>query len=171
MTLQSIATLIDDETPLDSPATSPRNYLATAAWLKACGKEPSPEGLSTQIGCHFEEMAEFMDSVSIESNTGLAATTLNEISAVLKAVATTLKLGNAKALIYDREGALDALCDTEVTGNGVAYMAGFKKTLADADVIASLWAKLNEDGTPVILPGGKIGKRPGWCAPDLTGYV
>lgn len=70
----------------------------------------------------------------------------------------------------DRIEALDALCDSEVTGNGVAYLAGFDKQGADMAVLASNDAKLI-DGKPVILPGGKIGKPDGWKAPDLSGFV
>lgn len=70
----------------------------------------------------------------------------------------------------DRIEALDALCDSEVTGNGVAYLAGFDKRGADLAVLASNDAKL-VDGKPVILPGGKIGKPPNWQAPDLSGFV
>jgi hypothetical protein len=69
-----------------------------------------------------------------------------------------------------RIDALDALCDTEVTGNGLAYMMGFDKPTADALVLDSNDAKL-VDGKPVILEGGKIGKPEGWKAPDLRGCV
>ena len=53
--------------------------------------------------------------------------------------------------------------------NGVAYLAGFKKTEADRRVIESNYSKFNEDGTPVILDGGKIGKSARYTPPDLTG--
>ena len=65
---------------------------------------------------------------------------------------------------------LDALCDREVTGNGVAYIAGFDKDAADQAVLASNESKL-EDGKPVILPGGKIGKGKHYAAPDLRAFV
>lgn len=56
--------------------------------------------------------------------------------------------------------ALDALCDMELTGNGIAYLAGFNKVDADQAVLDSNDAKL-VDGKPVILPSGKIGKPEG----------
>jgi len=150
------------------------NYHSTAEWLKAAGKEPGPEALSVQVGCHLEEFAEFLDCLSLESNTGLTAVTTNEVAAVLKALATNLKRGSVKTVIHDREAALDALCDSEVTGNGVAYLAGLNKPAADAAVLASNWDKFEWVGgerKPVILPGGKIGKREGWVAPDLSRFV
>ena len=145
-------------------------HIATAAWLEACGKTPFDEAaLSCQIGCHIEEFAEFLRAVYIESNTGITSTAMQELAAHLEGCANVLKSGHAVAKIFDREAALDALCDTEVTGNGVAFLAGMNKTEADCRVIASNYSKFNADGTPVILEGGKIGKSAQYAPPDLTG--
>ena len=143
---------------------------AVAAWLDACGKKPSNEAdLSVQIGVHIEEFSEFLRAVYIESNTGITSTAMQELAAHLDGCAAVLKSGHAVAKIFDREAALDALCDTEVTGNGVAFLAGFEKIEADCRVADSNFSKFNADGTPVILDGGKIGKGPNYAPPDLTG--
>jgi len=146
------------------------NFERTAAWLKACGKVPGPAALSVQIGCHIEEFLEFLLCVDFDSAED--AESLERSVADLLRVANGLKKGIVMAGINpsDRIEALDALCDTEVTGNGVAYLAGFDKGAADMAVLASNDAKL-VDGKPVILPGGKIGKPSGWTAPDLSGFV
>lgn len=146
------------------------NFQRTAAWLKACGKVPGPAALSVQIGCHLEEFIEFLMCVDFDSAED--AESLERSVADLLRVANGLKKGMVMAGINnsDRIEALDALCDSEVTGNGVAYLAGFDKQGADMAVLASNDAKL-VDSKPVILPGGKIGKPDGWKAPDLTGFV
>ena len=146
------------------------NFERTAAWLKACGKVPGPAALSVQIGCHLEEFIEFLMCVDFDSAED--AESLERSVADLLRVANGLKKGMVMASINpsDRIEALDALCDSEVTGNGVAYLAGFDKQAADMAVLASNDAKL-VDGKPVILPGGKIGKPDGWKAPDLSGFV
>lgn len=146
------------------------NFERTAAWLKACGKVPGPAALSVQIGCHIEEFLEFLLSVDFDSAED--AESLEGSVIDLLHVANGLKKGLVMASINpsDRIEALDALCDSEVTGNGVAYLAGFDKRRADLAVLASNDAKL-VDGKPVILPGGKIGKPDGWKAPDLSGFV
>lgn len=146
------------------------NFERTAAWLKACGKVPGPAALSVQIGCHIEEFLEFLLCVDFDSADD--AESLEHSVADLLGVANGLKKGMVMASINpsDRIEALDALCDSEVTGNGVAYLAGFDKQGADMAVLASNDAKL-VDGKPVILPGGKIGKPDGWKAPDLSGFV
>lgn len=168
--------------------TQKSNYQRTADWLAACGKfpvavasadqpsyedgtAPNDAGLSVQIGCQLEEFAEYLRTLNIESTTGATSSACQEVAAIVDAIGSNLKQGHAIARIYDREMALDALCDIEVTGNGVAYMAQMNKPAADAVVLQSNDDKLNEDGTPVILPGGKIGKREGWAPPDLTPFV
>jgi len=147
------------------------NYQRTAAWLKACGKEPGPANLSVQVGCHIEEFIEFLHTVEIKGKT-LPLEVIAAAVHVLDDFAADLKKGDAEVRISDdeREQALDALCDLEVTLNGVAYIAGFDKDAADQAVLASNDAKL-VDGKPVIKEGGKIGKPEGWVAPDLAAYV
>ena len=146
------------------------NFERTAAWLKACGKVPGPAALSVQIGCHIEEFVEFLMCIDFDSAKDLE--NLESCVADMLHVAAGLKKGLVMASINpsDRIEALDALCDSEVTGNGVAYLAGFDKRGDDQAVLASNDAKL-VDGKPVIMPGGKIGKPEGWKAPDLSGFV
>jgi hypothetical protein len=146
------------------------NFERTAAWLKACGKVPGPAALSVQIGCHIEEFVEFLMCLDFDSAKDLQ--NLESCVADMLHVAAGLKKGLVMASINpsDRIEALDALCDSEVTGNGVAYLAGFDKHGADMAVLASNDAKL-VDGKPVILQGGKIGKPPHWQAPDLSKFV
>lgn len=146
------------------------NYKRTADWLKACGKEPNAAGLSVQIGCDLEETAELLRCLRV-SKEGWARL-LERVVIDLESLAGEIKKGELAAHFPNhlREDVLDALCDREVTGNGVAYMAEFDKEGADAAVLASNDAKL-VDGKPVLLPGGKIGKPEGWKAPDLRRFV
>lgn len=146
------------------------NYQRTAGWLKACGKEPSPENLSLQIGCHIEEFCELLEVLRIESE-GYAKL-IERTRTDLEWFASKLKRREQQVYIpiHLRVDALDALCDAEVTGNGVAYLAGLNKPAADEVVLGSNDAKL-VDGKPVILEGGKIGKPEGWKPPDLRGFV
>lgn len=146
------------------------NFKRTADWLKACGKHPSAATASLQIGCDIEEQVEFLELLDLDD--------VNDshmlLSAIynLKVVANKLKKLHTTACIaeHNRINALDALCDREVTGNGVAYLLGFNKEDADLEVLRSNDAKL-VDGKPVILEGGKIGKPAGWTPPNLKGFA
>ncbi len=146
------------------------NYQRTANWLHACGKGQTVPNLSLQIGCHLEEFSEFLRALSMQSIGDQLV--VDQIIGDLDHIGNKLKLGYAVARIPEglRVAALDALCDTEVTGNGVAYLAAFNKDAADQAVIASNEAKL-VDGQPIFLAGGKIGKPEGWTPPDLSRFV
>lgn len=147
------------------------NFRRTADWLKACGKEVgNNHHLATQIGCHIEELCEFLDELMIVGSVA-DNDSISLASTRLKGVAHRLKQGAVGVRLKDRVNALDALCDCEVTGNGVAYLAGFNKEEADRRVLFSNESKLNEDGTPVILPGGKIGKSDRYVKPFLVDCV
>lgn len=146
------------------------NYQRTANWLKSCGKEPSIDNLSVQIGVHLEEFCELLACLRSDSE---------GYGKLLERTRTDLewfagKLKRREQFVYIpihlRTDALDALCDSEVTGNGVAYLAQFDKDAADQEVLASNESKL-EDGKPVILEGGKIGKGKDYKEPNLRGFV
>ena len=145
------------------------NYERTAQWLHACGKIPGHEGhLSVQIGVHFEECAELLDALNVVEHEG--AQHLYVAANYLRKLSEKLKAGEWLATINDRVGCLDALCDTQVTGDGIAYLAQMKKVEADRRVLASNESKL-VDGKPVILEGGKIGKGPNYAPPVLDDLV
>lgn len=146
------------------------NFKRTADWLAACGKKPIAEDLSVQVGCHMEEFLEFMSTLNFEGMGQISPANLIASSENFARFANDVKSGVIKASIRDRVACLDALCDTEVTGNGIAFLACFDKEGADKAVLDSNDSKL-VDGKPVILEGGKIGKPEGWKAPDLTKFV
>ncbi|MEY4952370.1 MAG: Stenotrophomonas phage Pokken [Pseudomonadota bacterium] len=146
------------------------NFERTALWLSACGKTPGVENTSVQIGCHLEELIEFLRCLRLDSDGGQliidrTVVDIEWLAGKLKRRAYTAHIPN-----HLRAEALDALCDAEVTGNGVAYLAGMDKLSADLLVLAANDAKL-VDGRPVLLEGGKIGKPEGWKAPDLSSLV
>lgn len=147
------------------------NYQRTADWLKACGKQPNIGNTSVQIGCHLEEFVELLKCLRTDSE-GYAKL-IERCAADLAWFAIKLKKGEQIVYIphHLRAEALDALCDGEVTGNGVAYLAGMDKPPADVAVLDSNDAKLI-DGKPVFVEGTtKIGKPEGWRAPDLSKFV
>ena len=145
------------------------NYQRTAAWLEACERNPGdPRHLSVQIGCHLEEVHELLHTLDVD--TRAAYEKLDIAQDALAWLADWLKRGEAVARIRDRVGCLDALCDSEVTGNGIAYLAKMDKDEADRRVLASNESKL-VDGRAMISPGGKIAKGPDYRPPVLDDLV
>lgn len=150
--------------------TTKTNYQRTADWLATCGKVPNEKNLATQIGCHIEEVCELLDELQIIGSMA-DGDSITLASTRLKGVAHRIKQGHISARFRDRVAALDALCDAEVTGNGVAFLAEMRKEEADRRVLASNESKLNADGTAVILQGGKIGKSDRYHPPFLQDLV
>ena len=146
------------------------NFQRTKAWLEACGKDQTAENLSVQIGCQIEEFCELLTCLRTDSE-GYAKL-LERTRLDLEWFASKLKRRDQEVYIpiHRRVDALDALCDIEVTGNGVAFLARFDKDGADQEVLSSNDSKL-EDGVAVILEGGKIGKGKDYKAPNLRGFV
>lgn len=143
------------------------NFLRVAEWLTRAGKEVgNASHIAVQTGCMLEEMAEFLAEMVLPDG---ALSELAQAEYSLKQLGSELKRGRTLAFANPVK-ALDALCDIDVTINGVAFLAGWNKCLADLAVLNA-----NDDkfvnGQPVFLPGGKIGKREGWEAPDLTPFV
>ena len=140
------------------------NFDQTAGWLQACGKKANLEDLSVQVGVHIEEVLEFLSLLSDLTPRNIEA--INTLSLL----AAEYKEGKTLVGFLNEEMALDALCDAEVTANGVAYLACWNKKEADRRVLAANGRKLL-GGRPVILPGGKIGKPAGWEPADLSDCV
>lgn len=152
-------------------ASAPTNFQRVASWLKACGKEPgSSVDLSVQAGCDLEESAELLRCLRVSSDGWQKV--LERIVTDLEDLGAAIKSGKLIAHFPNhlRVDVLDALCDREVTGNGLAYLAGFKKDEADQEVLRSNDSKL-VDGKAVILPGGKVGKGPNFSAPSIGSFV
>lgn len=145
------------------------NYQRTADWLAACGKTPNEKDLATQVGCHLEELCEFLDEIGIIGSMA-DGDSIMLASTRIKGVAHRLKQGHIGVRFRDRVNALDALCDAEVTGNGVAFLAGFRKEEADFRVLRSNDSKL-VDGKALLAPGGKIMKGPNYHPPFLQDLV
>lgn len=147
------------------------NFQRTKAWLEACGKEQTADNLSVQIGCQIEEFCELLATLRTDSE-GYAKL-LERTRIDLEWFAGKLKKQEQEVYIpiHRRVDALDALCDIEVTGNGVAFFANFDKDAADQAVMDSNDSKL-EGGKAVFVEGTtKIGKGKDYKAPELRGFV
>lgn len=139
----------------------------TLEWLKAAVPAPDNRTLSVQVGCHLEEVAEMLEAVTSSGNTDIA---LGLALKALHIASDGLKSGDACIEAIDRTEMLDALCDQIVTAVGIAHMMGMDIEGALAEVNRANFSKF-EDGRPVFLEGGKIGKGADYLAPDLSRFA
>lgn len=148
------------------------NFQRTAEWLHACGKGKTVPNASVQIGCHLEEVVEFINALSFSGEMTCSPSAFALMVETLDTLADDIKHGQVQALVppTSREAVLDSLCDQNVTLDGVAYLLDFDKDGADEAVLEANDDKL-VNGKPVILPGGKIGKPQGWEPADISRFV
>lgn len=145
-------------------------------WHKRARPEPTEREFNTQLGCHLEEVAEMLATVSFRMN----KTLLDEIEdkfhtdslfaalQVIDLVAVWLKTGQLTASITDRKAFLDSLADQIVTATGAGYCAGMHIAHAVRRVDQSNWTKY-VDGQPVFDANGKIAKPDSYQPPNLEG--
>lgn len=139
----------------------------TLEWFEAAVPRPDNRTLSVQAGCHLEEVAEMLEAVTV---TGNAYRSLEIALKALHIVGAGLKSGEASIECVDKTELLDSLCDQIVTAVGIAHMMGMDIEGALAEVNRANFSKF-ENGKPVFLEGGKIGKGADYVAPDLCKFA
>jgi predicted HAD superfamily Cof-like phosphohydrolase len=139
-------------------------------WHKVARSNPSIYDLTTQLGCHLEEVAEMLTALQIN---GDDSDLLESLHNDLVRMATALKSKRAVLrlpALSEKVSLLDSLCDQIVTAMGVAYCAGMDIAGALKEVDDSNWSKF-EDGKPVFDANGKIKKGRHYQAPQLEKYL
>jgi len=140
------------------------------SWHRAARPKPTPQNFNVQLGCHFEEVAEMLETLKF-TKVGYDPVQGNFSAAhgVIKDLADGLKKGLYTAEITDRKELLDSLADQVVTAVGVGYCAKMDVPVACYRVDESNWSKYDELGKPIFNEDGKITKGPDYLKPDLTG--
>ncbi len=136
-------------------------------WHKRARPQPTEENFSVQLGCHFEEIVEMIDTLDFNSD-GVEYE-VRSTRVALNALARMLKSGELSASINDRKEFLDSIGDQVVTGVGCGHCAGMKTTQAIAAVNSSNWSKFDKNGQPIFNEHGKVAKGPDYTPPNLEG--
>jgi hypothetical protein len=137
---------------------------AIELWHKRARPEPTAADFNVQLGCHFEEIEEMMQSIVTDDEE-----VWQEVRSQIYVLSKLLKLGELKARVGDRKEFLDSIADQVVTGIGAAYCAGMKAADACDRVNTSNWSKFDHNGQPIRDANGKITKGPNYQPPVLDG--
>lgn len=138
-------------------------------WHKRARPNPTDKDFNVQLGCHFEEIAEMVETLTFHVDAWPetpGVTTM--LHSALKMFADHLKRGEVTATVNNREGFLDAACDQVVTAVGCGVCAGMDMERAVAEVNSSNWSK-TVDGEFIRDENGKIAKPPTYHKPNLEG--
>lgn len=140
----------------------------TKKWFEVAAPIPTDTSRSVQTGCHFEEVAEMLESL----NSGSDILNMHIKSAIisLENVSDKLKFNHAPVKPRCPVEHLDSLCDQIVTAVGVAHMYGYDIVGALAEVNRSNFSKF-QNGEPIFNEHGKIAKGADYTPPNLSGFV
>jgi hypothetical protein len=136
-------------------------------WHKRARPKPTFENFNVQYGCHLEEIAEQLESLT--GSDEYAHIALVKATAAIHKLSLILKHGEGTVFIRDRNEFLDAAADQIVTGVGATHCAHMNGPEALRRVNGSNWSKFNDEGQPIFNEHGKIVKGPDYKAPDLEG--
>ena len=136
---------------------------AIKTWFVEALPEPTDKNRAVQIGCHYEEVAEMLQT--LPTHHPCLRDDLADIANQYKK-----RHPGVDTHAVDRQELLDALCDQIVTAVGVAHMFGMDIESALTEVNRSNWSKF-VDGKPVFNEHGKIAKGPNYTEPDIAGFA
>lgn len=144
--------------------------METKQWFQKAVPNPTYKNISTQIGCHLEEVVEMLDELvpTSEQHTGVLANAVNALEALSK----LMKEDEHACRIPDTAMVhmLDALADQIVTATGVGTFLGMNVPGALAEVNRSNYSKF-EDGEPIFNENKKVMKGKDYTPPYLTPYI
>lgn len=129
-----------------------------ALWFHRAKPKPLDRDVDIQLGCDAEEVSELLET--LRGRDMFSDGLIRQAEEAMKRLATGLKTGMASAVIVDREGYLDAVCDKIVTATGCGVLAGMHVSAAVDEVNSSNWSKFDADGQPIFDENGKIAKNP-----------
>ena len=146
--------------------------LDTKTWFEKAVPEPSRKNFTTQLGVHYEEVAESLEELSSyysEINTLIskAKAALEDLASALKADEDSVKVPTG----YRADNFLDALCDQIVTATGTGHMLGYDMVGAMTEVNRSNFSKFDEQGNPIFNENRKIMKGENYTKPVLAPYL
>lgn len=139
----------------------------TRQWFLKAVPNPTSKNISTQIGCHLEEVAEMLNAIT--SNNLERASQIDALRAAIDHVGNLLKKDNS-IVIKDSVELLDSLADQIVTATGVGTFLGMNVPGALAEVNRSNYSKF-EDGEPVFNENKKVMKGKDYTPPDLSSFI
>lgn len=142
----------------------------TLGWFQRALPQPGTKNQHTQLGVHFEEVAEMIQEISSQEVDTIYL--LVEAQEALKKLATHLKSKDKVIFIKpeQRVDFLDSLCDQLVTATGCAHNFQLDILGGLNEVNNSNWSKF-VDGQPIFDANRKIQKGPGYFKPDLSKFV
>ncbi len=145
----------------------------TVDFLSKAFPHPTPKNTQTQMGVHFEEVAEMI--AEMRGATSDVQLMLQTVHQTMSVFATFLKVSNPGTVyvpLENRLALLDSIADQMVTATGCAVFHSMDPVGALHEVNRSNFSKFDEQGEPIYHPETqKLMKGPNYSKPDLTPFI
>lgn len=145
--------------------------LDTFTWFVKARPNPTLKDRNSQLGCHYEEVAESLEQ--LEGTNVTTSRLIAEAYGAIHELAEHLKAMSTENLIEIKDEVLflDSLADQVVTATGTAYTRNYDFVGAMTEVNRSNFSKFGEDGNPIHDVNGKVMKGPLYSKAVLSPYV
>lgn len=142
----------------------------TAEWFRKSTPSPTLKNISTQMGVHFEEVAEMIEALG--PTTPEAKLLLDSAHAALENLSALMKRDQTAVMVRlsRQNDLLDSICDQIVTATGSGVFLGMNVPGALAEVNASNWSKFH-NGECLRDENQKIIKGPDYFKPNLKPFL
>ena len=149
--------------------TAPSDIRSTIGFFEKAFPEPKDKNFHTQLGVHFEEIAEMVEQ--LKGHDRLTQAMLTQVLLATTALSAHLKANQGVVSIVDRVGFLDGLCDQLVTATGTGYMARMDMVGGFGEVNSSNLSKFGDNGEPILDNNLKLTKGPNYFKPNLEPFA
>lgn len=140
-------------------------------FFRAAVPVPGVKNITTQLGCHFEEVREMIQSLRPAHAHPDAGFFMKQAEDAIHALAEMLKNDSSSLGSIDRVEFIDSVADQMVTAVGSAYMLGMKPLEAFIEVNNSNLSKFDADGNPIFDANLKVMKGPGYFKAQLEQFA
>lgn len=142
----------------------------TQNWFIKAVPTPTSKNISTQIGCHLEEVVEMLEELAPLTQNGDVI--LNTAICALERLAESMKESDKEVYApnSNRLAILDSLADQIVTATGIGTFLGMNVPGALSEVNRSNYSKF-VDGNPIFNENQKVMKGPDYTPPDLIPFI
>lgn len=152
-------------------ANAANTIASTLSFFEAAVPTPEVVNLTTQLGVHFEEIAEMLDELVGENPNTVYALAMAQTHMKMLAQHFKSVPGCATVPEENRINFLDSLCDQIVTAVGCGHMHRMDMDGAMAEVNSSNLSKFDDDGKPIFDDNQKIMKGPKYFKANLAPFV
>ena len=145
--------------------------LQTYEWFQSARPLPTSKDFHSQVGVHFEEVAEMLDEITGLNEEATSRILLAKLA--MRDLATYLKTSDDVIAVEENQviNFLDALCDQIVTATGVGYVSDMDIVSAMDEVNRSNYSKFGDDGLPIFDENKKVIKGPNYSKANLSTFI